>query len=111
MPDRGTETLSEEQLQAWARQAATGEPLAADAAGTLTAELARLRARLEAAADQVLSSEMLLDCRIAAELLLDEKQGALVDPAEQGRIVARNQLAVLDELERVRFLLSGEDAT
>ena len=40
MPDRGTETLSEEQLQAWARQAATGEPLAADAAGTLTAELA-----------------------------------------------------------------------
>jgi CHAD domain-containing protein len=89
MSGRGMETLS-------------------DQASRMVAELTALRERVAELEDQVLSSEMLLDFRIAAGILLDPQQAARIDLLEQAQVVARNQLATLDELERVRFVLAGD---
>ncbi len=111
MADDGLPRLTDDELRHRATRAASGEPLPAGEAVRALDELLALRAQLDQAREQVLSNEMLLDCKITAGVLLDAEQAARVDLASQAQRVAHNQLAILDELERVRFILDGGDET
>ena len=111
MADEGLQRLTDDELQRCADRAAAGEPLLAGDAARALGELRALRAQLDQAREQVLSNEMLLDCKITAGVLLDPEQAERVDVASQAQLVAHHQLAILDELERVRFILDGGDET
>lgn len=111
MADNGLQWLADEELQRCVARAEAGDPLPAGDAARVLDELRAARLQLTQLKDQALSNEMLLDCKIAAGMLLDPAQADRVDLPSQAQQVARNQLAILDELERIRFLLDGGDET
>ncbi len=97
--------LTDEELEGLAAGVRAGDPLAPAAAGRVLAELVVRRRQMDRLGEAVLSSDMRLDFKIAAGILLDPDQADRVDTRRQAQLAARHQQVAIEELERVRFVL------